>query len=154
MKPLIVGELNPYGSDPRYALYHLPRHASGNRLREIMGLTDVEYSRGLDKVNLCVGRWSLTAARAACELLFKEQRPCFVLLGKKVCGLNLLWNPPDAKEKARDLLITAGVLPIKLPRQYHACTNCGLEKKDNVCPDCGGDQGFMGGNTDLCEEEA
>ena len=54
---LLVGEVNPYGADPRMALYHLPRGASGDRLREILGLDDATYIRRLSRVNLCTGRW-------------------------------------------------------------------------------------------------
>lgn len=34
---IIVGELNPYGSGPSWALHHLPRGASGDRLRQHRG---------------------------------------------------------------------------------------------------------------------
>lgn len=59
---VLVGELNHYGSDSAFALYHLPRHASGNRLREHLGLRDSTYE-ALDKENLCDGRWSAPRAR-------------------------------------------------------------------------------------------
>jgi hypothetical protein len=62
MNLLFVGELNPYGADPRFALYHLPRRASGNRLREHLGLSDVTYE-AIEKRNLCTGRWSMKEAR-------------------------------------------------------------------------------------------
>lgn len=125
---VFVGELNPYGADPFFALYHLPRNASGNRLREILGLTDVEYYK-LAKVNLCTGRWSMPAARrAAAELLIKYS--VIVCLGGKVrlafnapppfcseagrfvklislphpSGMNRMWDEPGARERARALL--------------------------------------------------
>lgn len=65
-KVVLVGELNPYGMDPAFALYHLPRHASGNRLREHLGMSDSAYE-ALDKVNLCIGKWSMPAARAGVD---------------------------------------------------------------------------------------
>jgi len=135
---LFVGESNPYGIDQRFALYHLPRHASGNRLREHLGLTDVQYAR-IDKVNLCKGDWSLLAARVeAKRLLGLGQYEVFVLLGRKVraafegpapfsawyrlneigwdliglphpSGLNRQWNEPGARERARSLVF--GLLP-------------------------------------------
>lgn len=83
---LLVGELNPFGADPRMALFYLPRTSSGNRLRRILGLSDVDYMRHCSRVNLCVGRWDLGKAReAARDLLFSE-RPArvVVLLGLKV----------------------------------------------------------------------
>lgn len=70
---IIVGEVNPFGADPFFALYHLPRESSGNRLRVIWGLSDHVYA-GLTKVNLCTGRWSMPAARAAAYKLRKDKR--------------------------------------------------------------------------------
>lgn len=132
MKPLtlvFVGELNPYGTDPRFALYHLPRRASGNRLREHLGLFDSTYEH-LEKVNLCTGRWSMKAARAATsKIMVKYDR--IVLLGAKAreafkgpepfilynpggansfltlphpSGLNRLWDVPGARERARSVM--------------------------------------------------
>ncbi len=136
MSVLIVGEDNPYGRDPRAALFHLPRRAAGNRLREHLGLTDVQYMR-LKKVNLCPEKWSLTIAReVASQIMGDERWKVVILLGNKVkkafehtnckdqlpffgscffcrpvlvslphpSGRNLLWNEPDARQKARDLL--------------------------------------------------
>jgi uracil-DNA glycosylase len=129
---LIVGELNPYGQDQRYALYHWPRHASGNRLREHLGLTDQQYVR-LRKMNLCTGKWTKEAAHAGAMLeLHLRKWDVIVMLGKKVreafdqkipfftatevptgtrlislphpSGLNRLWNEPDARSKARALV--------------------------------------------------
>ena len=91
---LVVGESNPHGSDPRLALYHRPRRASGNRLRLIMGLSDAAYLRYLDRANLCVGRWSEQEARATMlELLGLVTRShedtSLVLLGHRVLGASL-----------------------------------------------------------------
>jgi hypothetical protein len=81
---VVVGELNPYGSRPEFALYHLPRKASGNRLREHLGLTDVTYRR-LDKVNLCDGEWDSCSARArAVTILIEGRHDVVVMLGAKV----------------------------------------------------------------------
>ena len=79
---IIVGELNPYGSDPKFALYHLPRGASGDRLRQHLGLTDETYER-LVKVNLCAGQWSSLGAKAKAKDLLREA-DVLVLLGSKV----------------------------------------------------------------------
>jgi hypothetical protein len=79
---VIVGESNPYGADPRFALYHLPRNASGNRLREHLGLRDATYE-ALEKVNLCSGRWLMHEAKSrAFEL--RGTGGVLVLLGAKV----------------------------------------------------------------------
>ena len=81
---LLVGEVNPYGMDPKLALYHLPRGASGNRLRLILGLCDVTYNQ-LPKVNLCNGRFSVFAAmERAEEILARPYPKTLVLLGVKV----------------------------------------------------------------------
>jgi len=87
-KPLLVGELNPYGSDPRMALFPRPRLAAGNRLRLHLGLTDQQYLDLFDRANLCVGKWSTKEARSRALELFAEGyrlgRPAIVLLGAKV----------------------------------------------------------------------
>lgn len=115
------------------ALFHLPRTSSGNRLREHLGLSDVEYSK-LAKVNICQGRWSLPAARSAADIfLSMGTTTVFVLLGAKVraafggpaffeagqqrghlllalphpSGLNRIWGEPDARSRARRLLRAA-----------------------------------------------
>lgn len=84
MKPLLVGEVNPYGADPDFALYPLPERASGGRLAKILGLGHADYLRMFDRVNLCTGRWSAPASReAAREILAAKPRP-LILLGAKV----------------------------------------------------------------------
>lgn len=83
---LLVGEMNPYGEDPEYALYHLPTGASGDRLRRILGLDSVAYL-ALGRVNLCEGRWSMPAARARAAALIRDASwTSYVLLGRKVAG--------------------------------------------------------------------
>lgn len=100
MKDLVlVGELNPYGSDPRFSLYHLPRRASGNRLREHLGLSDCTYE-AIEKVNLCTGRWSMAAARANAGKVLGEYG-VIVCLGAKVRDA---FNGPKFFESGRWLL--------------------------------------------------
>jgi hypothetical protein len=131
-KILLVGELNPYGADPEYALYPLPAHASGNRLKEILGLTLREYLKEHDRVNLCTGSWSAKAAKLrAFELLeVREPGTGLVLCGSKVAyafnqtypggflhrtarglfvlviphpsGRNRVWNDPAAAADVRE----------------------------------------------------
>ena len=88
MKPLLVGEMNPYGADPAFALYHLPPEASGGRLqRYVLGVSAAEYYRKFDRANLCAGRWDLGAARLeALALLGEPERSTYVLLGEKVAS--------------------------------------------------------------------
>ena len=82
---LLVGELNPYGSRPELALFHLPRGASGDRLRALMGLSDVDYHRYLSRANLCEGKWELSRARGrAAVLAATRSEEVFVLLGSRV----------------------------------------------------------------------
>lgn len=87
MKPLLIGEVNPYGADPDYALYPHPRGAAGDRLRQHLGLTDNEYLELFDRTNLCTGSWNGGDAKetAATLLVDTPGRDVFVLLGQKVC---------------------------------------------------------------------
>jgi len=90
---LFVGEVNPYGTLPGFALHYLPRTASGNRLRKILGLRDTTYAK-LAKINLCSGRYSVFSARTrATEILTMACDPTgrvadppkiLVLLGARV----------------------------------------------------------------------
>lgn len=140
MKPLLVGEQNPYQTDPRlaqrYALYpDPPRCAGWNLCHRVMGLTEAEYLARFDRVNLCKGKWSMRAARKrAYDLeIVNPDHARWVLLGAKVCsafgldftpfavlrsyvilphpsGLSRAWNEPGAYERARSVLREAGVL--------------------------------------------
>ncbi len=87
-KPLLVGEDNPYGSDPTKALYPYPDGSAGWRLcRLVMDLPRAEYLRRFERVNLCAGKWSLREARTtAMELRGRPSwpPPAVVLLGRKV----------------------------------------------------------------------
>jgi hypothetical protein len=83
---LFVGETNPYGQDPRFALYHYPRHASGNKLREHLGLTDEVYE-AIPKMNLCTGKWSAKVGRERADAIkgqVSTDLEVVVLLGANV----------------------------------------------------------------------
>lgn len=85
--PLIVGEDNPYGSDPRAALYPHPERSAGHRLATlVMGLSRRDYLDRFDRVNLCSGRWSMREARDTAARIRAERRAVLVLLGAKVCA--------------------------------------------------------------------
>ncbi len=90
MTPLtLVGELNPYGADPHFALYDLPEQASGHRLRTIMGVSSAAY-RQFARVNLCTGKWSAVAARGLTwDIEVEHPTGVLVLLGRKVAGVFL-----------------------------------------------------------------
>ncbi len=84
-RPLLVGESNPYGADPRYALYPYPETSAGGRLCfKVLGLTRREYLARFDRVNLCAGKWSLPEARKK-ALELSESHDVIVFLGAKVC---------------------------------------------------------------------
>lgn len=124
---LIVGESNPWGG-ASMALYHLPRHASGNRLRQHLGLRDATYA-ALSKTNLCEPEWVTARAKeAADKILAHPGWKVVVMLGAKVrkafgvpemdsfsaqgvlvslphpSGLNRAWGRPGARAEARALL--------------------------------------------------
>jgi hypothetical protein len=93
---LLVGEANPYGADPRYALYNEPEHSAGGRLqRKIAGLSQRDYL-SLWRTNLCIDGWGLVKARRRADQLLvgpfgadaPQWRPwdVVVLLGRKVAG--------------------------------------------------------------------
>lgn len=139
MKPLLVGEQNPYGGDPYYALYPAPEGCSGHRLCcLILGMRREDYLRVFDRVNLCDGPWSMRQARKQANELRTRRGP-LILLGSKVAtafgykftpfatdcdfddprattiilphpsGINRLWNRADSVSRARTLV--AGVVP-------------------------------------------
>ena len=131
--PLLVGELNPYGADPHYALFCEPEHSAGGRMcRLVCALRRPTYL-ALHRVNLCDGRWSMKSARAKAEKLTLTGAPwnVVVMLGRKVAdafgyrdgffsvrrdevftlvslphpsGLCREWNRPHAFQTARSLL--------------------------------------------------
>jgi hypothetical protein len=83
---LLVGEDNPYtpGEAGReLAFYPYPRGASGDRLRRVFGLTDVDYLR-FSRTNLCAGRWDNHKARLWARLIAAEGWSVIVLCGAKV----------------------------------------------------------------------
>lgn len=122
MTVALVGELNPYGADPRYALYHEPRNASGDRLRRILGLTVRSYVP-LPKYNLCVGKWSVKAARARAQEIW-GQHSTLVLLGGKVRAVydDLVVGKLEAfKVRTIDASAEWKVLLIPLPHPSGMC---------------------------------
>lgn len=84
---LLVGEMNPYGADPHFALYPAPDGCSGHRLAKTIMATPSRqfYLDNFDRVNLCAGRWSIVKAREAAADIIGQNRQIVVLLGAKVC---------------------------------------------------------------------
>jgi len=84
LKPLLVGESNPYSSDDEDALLPWPRGATGDRLRRILALSDKEYLATFDRANLLpTPRWSKTRAAVKVSQLHHVKR---VLLGARVAS--------------------------------------------------------------------
>lgn len=131
MRAFVIGEANPYGADPRYALYPEPENASGGRFqRLILRCTKREYLRDFQRRNLCAREWNLDEARIRAHQLRVEEIRCdpVILLGRKVVsafrldflepfqrwsnylalphpsGLSRAWNEPGAYDRAHKLV--------------------------------------------------
>jgi hypothetical protein len=124
---VLVGEANPYGADPDYALFPAPDGCAGHRLCVlILGMRRREYLDTFERVNLCPNRWAMKEARQHAQKLWVQPKK-FILLGAKVAraweidpfepftfhdggttlvlphpsGLCRLWYEPGAYERAR-----------------------------------------------------
>lgn len=87
MKPVLVGEQNPYGADPHFALYPLPSTSAGGRLcYRILGMREVDYLRSFDRRNLLdTSVWTKGVARRAAEELEAAHKGApIIMLGKRV----------------------------------------------------------------------
>jgi hypothetical protein len=85
----LVGEYNPYGQAPYYALYPHPENSAGGRLcRLILQMDFDEYMESFKRFNLLdTPKWSLPRARAAAKVLAEqEHHERIVLLGAKVAA--------------------------------------------------------------------
>lgn len=85
---ILVGEDNPYGSDPRYALYDEPKHSAGGRLRRmVFGIPKrVYFDRELfERGNLCTGKWKMKEARQQAYAVLRERPDATIIMfGRKV----------------------------------------------------------------------
>lgn len=93
MKIVLVGMNNPYGADPKYALYPMPATSAGGRLFKMLraasdgDLGMSEYARIFDRINLVSGDWDRRLAEAkATDLVINGNyaRRRVVLLGQEV----------------------------------------------------------------------
>jgi hypothetical protein len=88
VKPLLVGEANPYGSDPDFALYPSPPGCAGDRLcRLVMKLDPDDYLDRFDRMNICPSKWSAKVARERADVIassLDHAGRVIVLLGAKV----------------------------------------------------------------------
>lgn len=96
-----LGEMNPYGADPQYALYPAPDGCSGHRLCSlILGMRRDAYLDSFDRTNLCEGKWSIVAARKRAEQLLDgglsggdEEQPLILLGSKVAAAFSLPYKP-------------------------------------------------------------
>jgi hypothetical protein len=119
-KPLLVGELNPYGADSYFALYPAPPGCAGDRLcRLVLQMEPDEYLARFERVNLCSGRWSAPAARRRADELtchVNHRYSALVLLGAKVAdAFGLAFSPFNAVPSGR------GCLAVMLPHPSGRC---------------------------------
>lgn len=127
---VLVGELNPYGSPPYFALYDDPPGCAGARLRRFLGLDRETYlGESVVRINLCRGDWSAPRARiAASQISLAYSSVPIVILGRKVAaafgksgvlafsrdglvvclphpsGRCRVWSQPGSIDRARALL--------------------------------------------------
>jgi len=83
---VLIGEANPYGSAPEFALYCYPPGCAGYRLRRILGLPQHKYL-AIHRTNLCPTDWSTREARRRAQLLVADPSApwrVLVMLGRKV----------------------------------------------------------------------
>lgn len=165
-KPILVGEANPYGGDPQFALYPAPDGCSGHRLCTlILGMSRRSYLDSFERVNLCPQKWDARVAIAsALRLEGRVGYPRFILLGAKVCraflvpfrpftqrntsartqililphpsGLSRSWNDPNAVGRARRAMSEF------CPELAHLI---GASNRDERQPTRVGDDGVMEG---------
>lgn len=85
-KPILIGEANPYGGDPDFALYPSPDGCASHRLCvKILGLSRKRYLEAFERTNLCPHKWSIKEARIKAESL-RVSGNKLILLGAKVCS--------------------------------------------------------------------
>ena len=133
-KPVVVGETNPYGDNPYYAMYPWPDGSAGHRLCSlVLRVPRLRYLDYFDRVNLCRGKWSVVEARKIVSELLSVPDRRLVLCGSKVSrafgvpyepytvvsekgcslvvlphpsGLCRLWNEPDSFDRARAAVLS------------------------------------------------
>lgn len=96
MTPLLIGEANPYGGDPYFALYPEPEGSAGHRLCHlVLGFEyAAAYLRAFERRNLCPKDWSIRAAREEAVRLRSTTPFQAVLLGRKVAAAFHLEHVP------------------------------------------------------------
>lgn len=107
-RPMLVGEDNPYGGDPHFALYPAPDGCAGHRLCcVILGMRRADYLREFARTNLCVGRWSMREARDRAIDELRVHRGPLILLGARVARAFEFdpWRPFTLADGGKTLLL-------------------------------------------------
>jgi hypothetical protein len=95
-KVLLLGEQNPYGGDPSFALYPAPDGCAGHRLcRLVLGISRAEYLRRFDRRNVLErpGKWSVREARTEASRILGDHRRVVALGAKVAAALGLSTKP-------------------------------------------------------------
>ena len=110
--PLLVGEMNPYGADPHYALFCEPENSAGGRLcRLVCALRRPTYL-AINRTNLCSHRWIKEEARRRAGLMMAcEKWNVIIMLGRKVSGAFGYRGDPFTKVDLPDYQLTLVSLP-------------------------------------------
>ena len=131
MKPLFVGENNPYqpANPPpgvtreafearlrHYAFYPRPKTASGYRLMSILGLDERVYLAAFDRVDLCHPKWSLPKARIAAGRLVHERGVGDVIVA---CGSKVA--QAFEQKFTPFTIVNGGVILVMLPHPSPLC---------------------------------
>ncbi len=100
---VLVGESNPYGEDPEFALYPAPDGCSGHRLCcRVLQMRRLSYLETFHRANLCAGSWNAGEAREkAHELCMRYER--LILLGARVCSAFCMTYHPFIEGGLRDV---------------------------------------------------
>jgi hypothetical protein len=123
-RPYLVGESNPYGADPSFALYPSPHGCAGWRLAHIiLGMTDAQYLASFNRRNLLTrGRWSVPRAREAAQVLAAEARDAgapLILLGANVAdAFGCARSPGMAMGRVQD---ASGQVRVLIPHPSGRC---------------------------------
>jgi len=129
VRPLLVGDINPYSDDPAHALLPWPANSAGSRLARLLVLSDRQYLSAFDRMNLrlpheqwgnpaILGRVQEVNARLCQKVLlgrdvqrafgFTRSRPLerfgTFLLVPHPSGRCLYWNDPSNAIALRQLI--------------------------------------------------
>lgn len=132
MKPLFVGEANPYADEARrqtthFALYPLPERSAGGRLAAMLRLKPLEYLRSTHRVNLFhmpPRRWDAAYARLAAANILSTypDASVVIMLGARVAAA--FGHPKLAVWDYAEHKWVAGGRTVRLYRVPHPSGRC------------------------------